>query len=175
MAARDKDQAVAVPRTADRALAEYPGMVTSVPEAEFDPDGSGIIADILLATSWEQLNESQTSLPDSRSLNGRTVFVTGIGRMTSDMEGGIGYYLIVDYADPATGEARKFQTSAGSVMAKLVKLHHFVQAGAIAWPVEVKLVQATKPTRGGFYPMDLEVVSTSKPQVAATGTDGPGY
>lgn len=174
MAADRKQQEVAVPMTADRALAEYPGMVTSIPEAEFDADGSGILAAALMATSWDKLNETMSTLPDAPSMAGRRIFVTGIGRIRSDLEGGLGWYLLVDYVDPATGEPAKFQTSAGSLMAKLVKLQQFVSAGTIGWPVELTVTKAVKATRSGFFPIDCTIHGVSKPALAAV-PDEPNF
>lgn len=175
MAAGSKNKDVALPMTAERALALYPEMVVSIPEAVFDADGSGIIADVLMATSAEQLNNTQTALPDGPAMAGRRIFVTGIGRMKSDLEGGLGWYLLVDYVDPGTGEPAKFQTSSATLMAKLVKLHQFVLGGQIAWPVELTVTKATKPTRQGFYPVDCTIHSTSRPAVTGRAGDDPGF
>ena len=146
-------------RTRESALAEFPEMVLAVPAAE-DSDGSGIIADILMATSWEDLNNDQGALPNARAMLGKRVRVHRLERRESTEQGGIGWYLVITASDPKTGEQIMWQTSAMSVMAKLVKLHQLAGAdGQVDALVEV--TEADRDTRAGRRPLDLTIHACS--------------
>jgi len=144
---------VEVPRTRESALAEFPEMVLAIPAAE-DSDGSEIVADILMATTWEDLAEEQGSLPNARAVAGRQLRVHKVERRESTEAGGLGWYLVIDSTDPDTGEMVKWQTSAMSVMAKLVKLHQLCgKDGRLDALVETR--EAERTTKAGRKPIDL--------------------
>lgn len=140
-------------RTRESALAEFPELVMAVPVAE-DSDGSGIIADILMADTWEELNDDQGSLPNARAMIGRQVRVHKLERRESTESGGLGWYLVIDSTDPDTGEMVKWQTSAMSVLAKLVKLHQLTGKGG-RLDALVEVTEADRDTKAGRRPLDL--------------------
>lgn len=144
---------VVVPVTRERALAQYPEMVTMIPEAEVS-DGSEMVADVLMATSWEQLND-EAKLPSFEDLAPASFRVNAVTRAVSDIEGGLGFYLLVD-CQRQDGTTFKAQTSSAIPMAKLTKLFLL---GAL--PAVVTVSKAQKATRGGKFPLNLHVDAVS--------------
>lgn len=144
---KDGGAAVAVPPR-EVALAKFAELVMAFPEG--DDDGTGIILDILNATDWEDLKESKSELPDARDMVGRDLIFTEATRHVSTIEGGLPFYLIVNAVDRKSGELVRFNTSAASVITKLGKLYALE-----CWPFRGKITKADKPTKAGFYPLDL--------------------
>lgn len=111
-----------VPVSVSATLEAFTAMVSAIPGPEdYDPNEN--LARILQATTWEELSDDQDSLPSGRDMAGRTLLVEKIVRHASTMQDGPGWYLVADAVDVNTGERVKFQTSAGELMAVLVKLH----------------------------------------------------
>lgn len=164
MAARTNTPAAGpvVPKDPQALLEAYPGLVMAIPLAE-GGDGSEMVADILAAESWEQLNGDEGSLPNARAVKGRELKVHGITRHESTEEGGIGWYLVIESTDIHTGELVRWQTSSMMVMAKLVKLSQLR-----CYPALVKISEAEKATKAGRKPLDMAVLS-------ATPGGTPGY
>lgn len=132
----------------EQAMEKFVEAIMLFPEGE--DDGTGIILDILNATDWEDLKDNGSGLPNAQKLIGKDlVFLDGT-RHPSTIEGGLPWYLIVNAIDRETGEAIRFNTSAGSVLSKLIKLKALGK-----WPFRGVISKAEKPTRGGFYPLDL--------------------
>lgn len=144
---------VQVPVTRDSALAGYGALIMAIPEAEAS-DGSEMIADILMATTWEQLNED-SKLPSFDDLAPMTFRVNDITRAPSDIAGGLGWYLLVDCHTAERGDF-KVQTSSGVPMAKLIKLYFMG-----AFPASVSISRAEKATRNGMHPLNLTVNAVS--------------
>lgn len=153
-------QAKAVAITPEKALAAYAGMIMAIPEAP-ESDGSEIIAAILMATSIDEL-QGTSKLPAGKELVGKTLRIDGITRFQSDIEGGLGHYLVVDATDTGSGEVIKWQTSAGALMATLVKLHF-----SDAFPAIVEITSST--TRSGMVAVNAIVHGASNP-LRALGT-----
>lgn len=149
--------------TPETASSIYPELVLTIPPANAG-NADGILADILNAESWEDLNAETAKLPKAELMIGKTLKVTHLARHESTEEGGIGYYLVIDSVDIATGEAIKWQTSAMSIMAKLAKLSQLR-----CYPVLVKVTKAEKATRGGRWPLDITI------EGATPGVGTPGY
>lgn len=142
------------PTTRETAVEKFTELVTMIPEGG-DDDGSGIILDILNATDWADLNR-EAELPDARDMAGRDLVFTDATRHVSTIDGGLPFYLIVNAVDKETGEAVRFNTSAGSIITKLAKLW---QLGC--WPFRGVISATTKPTRAGFYPLDLAITEVN--------------
>jgi hypothetical protein len=156
-------EAAVRPVTPEQAASVYPELVLTIPPAEAG-NADGMLADILNAESWEDLNAEAGKLPKAELMIGRTLKVTNLVRHESTEEGGIGYYLVIDAVDIATGEAIKWQTSAMSIMAKLAKLSQLR-----CYPVLVKVTKAEKATKNGRFPLDITI------EGATPGTGTPGY
>jgi hypothetical protein len=147
------------PVPADRAtvVAQIKNLLDLVPDAP-DDDGSAIMARLLSADTWEDLN-AQGSLPSAKDLAPAQLRVTGIVKRLSDLEGEddatgirLDHYLVVDAVDVNTGEAVRWQSSAPGVVLPLAKLHVWGKLPAV-----VRLYKAEKKTRRGFTPINLEV------------------
>ena len=72
-----------------------------------------------------------------------------VGVRNSDFEGGLGVYLIVE-AVTLDGEALRLAVGQSDPLAKIVKLHELEQ---LPWPVAFE--RSKKPTKSGFYPINL--------------------
>ena len=159
---KSKAAPTAVAKTREQIIAEYPEMIFAIPEAAAD-DGSGIIAQALGATTWQGLNEESESLPNAEDMIGVEQIIETLERRQSDLDSGLGWYLVVGATNVVTGEYVQWQTSSGSVMAKLVKLSQLS-----VLPATVKVYRVDKKTKAGFYPLDLRVLD-------ATDNGGRGY
>lgn len=137
--------------TAARALMDL------VPDAPED-DGSGILARIIGAENWEELN-SENTLPNAKDMAGRQLRYTAVYKRLSDLEtedDGTGlkldHYLVCDAVDVNKGEMVRFQTSAGSVALAIAKMVAF---GKVPFIGTIK--QSEKTTRRGFRPLNLTI------------------
>ena len=72
----------------------------------------------------------------------------------SSFEGGGPVYASVDAVDLTTGEVGILNTGAVKHLAKL-----YVMSRDHRFPVRVRITQSIRPSGGGFYPLDFELVS----------------
>lgn len=129
-----------------------------------DTDGLSILGDILSSTTLEELQtELQSKLPKAEEVAGRQLKVNDIVRQISTIDASenesaiqLPWYVMVDSTDIDTGDHVLWQTSAGSVTAKLIRLYNLGYLPAV---VEVR--KAEKQTRKGFWPMNLIVHAAS--------------
>lgn len=148
---------LAVKPDAEQILAEFVSQLSAIPGPAED-DGLGMVYTILGATSWEQLQDEASKLPDSEKVAGRRLKINNIERHDSTIVDGLTpFFLVIDSTDIDTGEMVMWQTSAQTVMAKLVRLYHLGSLPAI-----VETRKAVTPTRSGFYPINLIVHSVSQ-------------
>jgi hypothetical protein len=154
--ARD-GRAAAEPTTAEGAVVIHPDMVAAfaamavdIPEAGgagFD----GLLAQILTATDAADLDAPWRSDGLTAWL-GQPIRIDGLRRMTSEFDGGLPFFLIVEGANLATGEKITLTTGAVSVVAQLVRAWSL---GAIpGWRVIAR--QADRPSASGYFPQHLE-------------------
>lgn len=133
-------------------IAAYTAMIEQVPEA--GQDGfDGILASIAQAKGIHDLDAAWRST-GLEALRNRTIRVLGIRRMPSDYPGGLPWFLVIDAADVLTGETVAITTGAVSVVAQLVKAHQLD-----AFPMDVIPRVAERPSRSGYFPVHLEIVS----------------
>lgn len=71
----------------------------------------------------------------------------------SRFEGGVPVFASVDAVDLTTGEVGVLNTSAVKHLAKL-----YVMARDHRFPVKVRITQSIRPSAGGFYPLDFELI-----------------
>ena len=129
----------------------YESMLASVPLA--GQDGfEGIIAAIALATDPADLDAPWRSAGLEDWLN-EPIVVTGIRKMESDYQTGLGWFLVIDGAVKATGEVLAITTGSVSVVAQLVKAHALG-----AFPLTVIPRQAERASAKGYFPQHLEIV-----------------
>ncbi len=72
----------------------------------------------------------------------------------SSFEGGSPVFASVDAVDLNTGEVGVLNTGSTKHLAKL-----YVMQREHAFPVKVRITQALRPSAGGFYPLDFELLS----------------
>lgn len=136
-------------------------LMEMVPEA-VDDDGTGIIANLLAAENWEDLN-SQTKLPAGKELVGETLVLRAISRRVSELEDddeGTGiklpHYLIIDSVRSGLGTGVRWQTSSPGLVVPIVKLYVWGK-----FPATVRIDQSDKPTKKGFRPLNLNVLAVN--------------
>ena len=148
---------------ADRAavLEAATALLDLIPDA-VDDDGSGIIARLLDAESWEDLNQD-SKLPAGKDIHGRDLVVRGMVKRFSDIEPEdddlgvrLPHYLVIDSVYSGKGTEVRWQTSAPGLVIPLCKLYVWGKL-----PATVHIHQADKPTKRGFRPLNLEVLSVN--------------
>lgn len=135
----------------DEVLAEYIRQLEQVPLA--DADGWGILGTILGSETWEDLQSEASKLPKAEDVAGRELKVTNIERHESTIDtSDTPWYFVVESTDIKSGEFVMWQTSARSVMGKLLRLYvHGVL------PAIVETRKSLTSTRAGYYPINLIV------------------
>jgi hypothetical protein len=140
--------------TRDNLATEYRAIFMGIPEAQ-DDDGAAFILDALNATSLDDFN-AESKLPSLDSLAPAKLKVESLVRRPSDIEGGIGWYLVVDAVDLSSGEMVRFQTSAAKPMAVLARIH---QLGKL--PAIIAVEKRAEATRSGMHPLQVTVSAWS--------------
>jgi hypothetical protein len=165
MAQRDNTNTPDTPQGSDaevalindhKLLEQFAEMATAIP-ADLGGGTEDIVAKILSATTWDQLDEPwETSAIDD--ILGLTLHVTKVTRRPSTYQGGLGVFLVVHLTDTKTGKEYVKTTGAISVVAQLVRAYFMgVTALTIQW------VRAERPSANGYYPQHLKVVDAAMP------------
>jgi len=131
--------------------AEMKALIATIPEADEDAY-VGILASILSAETVEDIDAPWTA----RSLEAfidAPLRVTGIRRMPSDFDQGLGTYLVVEANIPGDGERIVLTTGSVSVVMQLCKAYAL---GAL--PLLVIVRKAKRASANGYFPMHLEIV-----------------
>ena len=133
------------------------GLLDLIPELP-DSDGSGIIADLINAETWEDLNRG-SHLPAGRDLVGVDLVVTDVHKRASDIEEDeddyrvrLPSYLIIDGHEQSTHKPMRWQTSSPGLAVPIMKLY--------AWgklPAYVTIVEAVSKSNPRFKPLNLTV------------------
>lgn len=131
---------------------ELPQLIQGVPDAEGDAE-QRIIEALLNARDIQDLNKPWESGSLSKWKD-TVLTVTELSKMPSDKDQAMGYFLVLRGTVRGTGEPFVASTSSHATMASLVRLWL-----ADAFPVDVIPRKADKPSRSGFYPEHLEIVS----------------
>jgi len=131
-------------------LAAFEAMIVDVPEAGGEAFES-ILGSIIRGNDVLDLDAPWRSAGLEELVN-VPIVVLAIRKMPSDYQGGLPWFLVVDYADAGTGELSTFTTGAVSVVAQLVKAWAM---GAL--PLACTLRQSERPSRAGYYPQHLEI------------------
>lgn len=130
--------------------------VAEFPDQDPDEATFGMLAQILLANSSSEILASM-ELDRARALAGdepgghsALLVISGARPMKSEFEEGPSCYVIVDASYKADGKPARFTTGARAVQAAI--LAH----AARGWlPFEAVLEIRRRPTRRGFYPINL--------------------
>ena len=131
---------------------ELPELIQGVPDAEGDAE-ERIIEALLNARDIQDLNKPWESGSLSKWKD-TVLTVTELSKLPSDKDQAMGYFLVLRGTVRGTGEPFVASTSSHATMASLVRLWL-----ADAFPVDVIPRKADKPSRSGFYPEHLEIVS----------------
>lgn len=146
--------------TKDAVRTQVIGLMEAIPFG--DDDGFGMVQTILDATDWEDFAHDSSKLPKASEVANTKLRVREITRRESTIENGddsgldLPWYLVIDSTDIETGNRVLWQTSAATVVAKLIKLHNMGKLPAV---VETRL--ADKVTKRGFRPVNLSVHSVT--------------
>lgn len=131
---------------------ELPQLIAGIPDAPDDAEAR-IIEAVLNAQDLKDIDAPWRS--GSLSKHKDTVLtITEVSKLPSDKDQAIGYFLVLRGTVRGTGEPFVASTSSHAVLAQLTRLW---LAGA--FPIDVILRKADKPSRNGFYPEHLEIVS----------------
>lgn len=132
-------------------------MLADIPELP-ESDGSGIIADLINAEDWEDLNRDK-HLPAGRDLAGRDLVIIDVHRMESDIEDEdsdprvrLDGYLIIDAEDFHTRKPIRWQTSAPGLVVPIIKLYRWGKL-----PASVSIVEVTSKSNPRFKPLNLRI------------------
>ena len=131
--------------------AELERMLDAIPESGGDA-WDGIIGSIVAAGDPFDL-DAPWRAEGLKAYRNRQVLFRSIRRMPSGFTGGLGFFLVADCADPATGETFTATTSSLAVVVQLLKAADIGGLPLLAIPR-----QSDKASRSGFYPMHLEMV-----------------
>ena len=133
------------------------GLLDLIPELP-ESDGSGIIADLINAETWEDLNRG-SHLPAGRDLAGLELVITDVHKRASDIEEDeddyrvrLPSYLIIDGYQQQPRKPLRWQTSSPGLAVPIMKLY--------AWgklPAYVTIVEATSKSNPRFKPLNLIV------------------
>ena len=123
---------------------------TYVPEVE-DPEviARSIMDRILAAPSADDVLGGGEAV-HSQDVLGRPFTLQGLRLLRSAFDAGPGVFAVLDAAMLDSGEKLAITCSGRNVMAQAVRL-----AQLDALPVDVKIVQADRPTASGYYPLWL--------------------
>lgn len=113
-----------------------------------------IIAELLAAESDDDLFAGRNAI-GWRELPGLPIELAGFNWRPSTLEEGSNIFFVVRGTRMDTGEKVVLTTGAGNVLAQLVNM---AKRGTMVGAV-VKLVEAKNPTRAGFRPLSLELVT----------------
>lgn len=136
----------------DKVNEELTRRLAAVPDAE-DDGGAGMFMALLGATHWKDL-DAPWSAQGLAQYVGQQIVIDALHKMPSDLEEGPGWYLVAHGADTRTGDEVVFTTSSVATMIQLIIAH------TQGWlPLTVIPRVAEKPTRRGYYPQHLEIIS----------------
>ena len=121
-----------------------------MPEATAQQSQAGIVARILAASTLDAILDQGEPLK-AEELAEVPLEVTGVRWMRSTYEEGPNVYAVMDAVRADNEERMKVTCGGVNVMTQLLKL----QVGQL-FPVRVKIVKATRPTKSGFYPYWLQ-------------------
>lgn len=138
--------------TDEAALERFKDEVLNATVEDPEDIADRITARILAAGSVDEVLRQQT-LDKARDWVDVPLEVRGIKFNSSDMEGGIGAYAVMDAVSVKEGTALQVACGARNVLAQLYKLQQLD-----AFPVRVVLREAKNQTEGGGRPMWLEAV-----------------
>lgn len=121
-----------------------------LPEASAQQSQSGIVARILSAGGAEAVLDMGEPTK-AEELEQVPLNVTGVRWMRSTFDEGPGVYAVVDATRTDNDEQVKVTCGGVNVMTQLLKLQTMG-----AFPQNVKIVKATRPTKSGYYPYWLQ-------------------
>lgn len=124
-----------------------------------DPEDTGkaIVARLLLAESVDEAL-AQNNVAGAEVMLGANIEVHNVKWMPSSYDKGPKVYALMDVTEMATGQRRTVSCGSASVLAQLLRIQVTNE-----FPQVVKIVQATRATAAGNYPMWLE--RGERPQV----------
>ncbi len=133
-------------------------LVTGKLEVDIDPD-------VVMRRIAEQITDSpdlaaafkEPPLWSAKDQTGTPYELRRLNLHASQYDKGAPVFASVDAVDLTTGEVGVLNTSAVKHLAKL-----YVMARDHAFPVRVRITQSIRPTAGGFYPLDFELLEEEK-------------
>lgn len=149
-----KTKSTDVALTDDAAMQAFKDHIQGLSVEDPEQVQARILRNLMTAQTAQDVLGSGGVTP-AADLIGVPLLIQGIRASNSDYEAGPDMYLHVDARIVANGDPVTFSTGARDCLLKLVRLD---QLGA--FPVEVVMRKASKPTKDGFYPIFLEASDT---------------
>lgn len=144
---------VVVPVVSDATMALFAQMAVNIPEADDGGAYENIVLQLLGASDVDGLN-APWDTSDAEKLANHRLKIETLERRPSDFNAGLGLYLVVKGVDLGTGETFVWSTGSVSVVAQLARAHFLG-----AFPVIAELVISDTPTKNGYRPQRLRVLS----------------
>jgi hypothetical protein len=144
---------VVVPVVSDATMALFAQMAVNIPEADDGGAYEAIVLTLLQADDVDGLN-APWDTSKAEALAGHRLRIETITRRPSDFNAGLGLYLVAQGTDMNTGEKFTWSSGSVSVVAQLARAH-FLNA----FPVIAELIISDTPTKSGFRPQRLQVLS----------------
>lgn len=153
----DTQQSTEVALINDTALLErFAEMAVMIP-ADLGSGTEDILAKILSAKTWDQLDEPWETT-DIEDILGKSLRITKVQRRPSTMKGGLGVFLVIHMQDAKTGAEYVKTTGSVSVVAQIARAYALgVTSMLVEW------CRAERPTENGYYPQHLKVLDAVVP------------
>lgn len=129
----------------------FVSMIGLIPDAESGGQDN-ILRTIFAATTPEEL-EAPWNARDNKFPLGVVVRVESVAKRPSDYAGGLPFYMVCQATNLETGEATEYQTGSVSCTAQIAQAVFNEQL-----PIQVKLVQAAKASKNGYFPEHFEII-----------------
>lgn len=132
-------------------IAKFKAVVESMKATNVDEDPEmameSMIAQVMGAIDVSDvLGNTVTGLKDMLKV---PMMISSVELRPSDFEQGLGAYAVIHCQDDA-GNSLVVTTGSFMVIVQLAKFHELN-----AYPLRCMAVEATKPTKGGYYPLSL--------------------
>jgi hypothetical protein len=136
----------------EQVMTQFADMAAVLPRAEEDASMS-IVAQILGATGVEELDAPWRDT-EGDELVGVILEITDVTVHASDYTDGLGVFLRVEGKRLDNQQPVAFSTGSVSTVAQLVKAYvsHW-------FPLVVEIVKAPRPTKRGYYPLHLRIIT----------------
>lgn len=123
-----------------------------------------ILKQILTAETWDDLDAPWEVSAIDDVIN-KPMRITSAKRLPSTFAGGLGVFLVIALVDIKTGETYIKTTGSVSVVAQVARAYALQCTDVI-----VEWKRAERPSKNGYFPQHLKVLSATSPHARAPRT-----